>query len=698
MTPSRARVRLPFDVVFPIAYAAIYAGIGLVLQLCFFPVGDLDTETDFFGDLVLGAQKLSAGHFAVANYPYKGPLYSCTLFLVHLFAGDWYRGAVILNALCSAGYLLLAYRFLLRLFGRRVTILATVFTSLVVEFFVQSHRASADMLFLLLSLGSIRCFVLGRGSWRQIAGAGALAGLAFLTRYNGIFLPAGALLALVLAPSERPGVRGRLHAGGVYLAAFLLVCAPWFVASRMETGQILATKNLQNVAASFYGGTRWKDYPVTNFDSIRQLIAHDPGYFTKRFLLNAGTHFHRDMRDLVMLPGALLVLAGLLGMTLAPPTLPQRRFYLFAVAFAGVMAFVFYAPRFFLPLALSYAAAGFAFSFGGGERRRSRLGESLRAGLEPFSGGSTDRGAHLTRHARAGLVAGAAVLFVLQAGRIAAIERRYYDRRPLYILEAGEFLRTEAARAGRSRVMARKGHIAYHARLDFQPYPASPTSFEDLLQFARAHRVDYIVYSQAELNLIPRLQFMAFTDSLPRLREIRRAEAIRIFALDESNVAPLSDRESYALLQANFETAAARQEPYALYLACDGLAEFHSSKQEPSEAARYLRRGLEVAERESADPQMVRGAAIARQKLAQALAGMGRVEEALLLLEKNVAYFERDGNSNDVAGTRELLGTLAEQMGRHGDALREFHQARDLFLKSGNTERAAAIEPKLQPH
>jgi hypothetical protein len=94
--------------------SVIYALTAFVVHLKWFPIGDLGVESDFYAELVVSAQRLASGDFAVANYPFKGPLYSFLLVAVHsiagLFGSDWYRSAVLLNAICSAASLVVLFR------------------------------------------------------------------------------------------------------------------------------------------------------------------------------------------------------------------------------------------------------------------------------------------------------------------------------------------------------------------------------------------------------------------------------------------------------------------------------------------------------------------------------------------------------------------------------------------------------------
>src|SRR5262249_41478015 len=285
-------------------------------------------------------------------------------------AGDWYRGAVVLSALAGGATLLLAYRLTLRLFDRRVAILSMCTLSLVVEFFVQYHRASTDILFLLISMASMKCSLLAAGSLRRHAAAGALAALAFLTRYNGIFLVGGAALSLGIVNPERLPRRWRGLAFAVYLGAFLLVCAPWFFASWMETGRVLATRNLQTVVAAFYGEVRWQNDAAVEVHSMPALVARDPAYFATHYGRNLVEHATKNLSQLLGWPAALLPIIGIVAIALRRPTRRQTALYLFAVVYWLCMGIVFYAPRFFLPMILPSLAAGFSVLPGVGTERR----------------------------------------------------------------------------------------------------------------------------------------------------------------------------------------------------------------------------------------------------------------------------------------------------------------------------------------
>src|SRR5262249_33210302 len=248
-----------FDVAFPLLWAGIFFLLGLAQHLLWYPIGDLDLETDFYGDMVIAAQKLVQGHFSVDNYPYKGPFYSIPLVVLHALLGNWYRSAVVLNLLSAAGALALWYRLLLALYGRQVAMWTTIFASLVVEFYVQSHRATSDLLFLVMALGSIHLVCTGSRSTARLAVAGILSALACLTRYNAVFLPLAAGVAILFVDPRDVDWRRRLRSTAWYAAGFVVVVVPWIALSLHQTGKLPWSRNAQNLASGLYSGARFQN-------------------------------------------------------------------------------------------------------------------------------------------------------------------------------------------------------------------------------------------------------------------------------------------------------------------------------------------------------------------------------------------------------------------------------------------------------
>ena len=108
----------------------------------------------------------------------------------------------------------------LRLFGRRVAVIAMALAAVFPPLVMVSVALLAEALFIVLVLGALACVLHAPDRMRWVLAAGALAGAAALTRTNGLVLLPVLLLAV-------RGARPRV----ALLAAALVVLAPWSIRS-----------------------------------------------------------------------------------------------------------------------------------------------------------------------------------------------------------------------------------------------------------------------------------------------------------------------------------------------------------------------------------------------------------------------------------------------------------------------------------
>lgn len=585
-----------FDLVFPAAYAVVFALLAWSVHSRFFPIGGVGVESDFYSGLVPAAKELWGGSISIARYPYKGPFYSFALVFVHMFGGDWYENGVLLNVLCAAGSLFVLYRLLLRTFGRRVAVVATISTSLVAKFFVHAHKASSDMLFFLLCFLAISLLLMKKRPWLTLAGSGVLSALAFLTRYNGAFLPAVAVVVILfMDPWRWPG-RRRVAAAAVYIAAFVLVCAPWLVFNLVETGSLLQTDNLRNVVEEFYRGARAADIPGGGFASVGSMIAHDPAHFVSHYLLNIPRHFWADMLHALGIEAGILVMLGLLRLLFVPPTRRQWALLSFGIGYFLSMCLVFYLPRFGLPIVPMYLAVGFSLLVGPHDGRRSRLGEALDRRL---LGGWRRLAESRPKVIRTAIPIVIACLFLMQVQWIVRAEMFHYGVRPLFVLPAARFLREHAggeARAGQKIVMARKAHIAYYAGTKYHMYPHRLSDGRELIAAAIELGADYVVYSRLEHAYYPDAKWLGGLETEFGVDRIYSENDITIYEL--AGWLDLESREGVASL----EERLARVERYARAGRRDALMRtyaeislLYSYNRDIEKAGEYLLRSLDVA-------------------------------------------------------------------------------------------------------
>ncbi len=669
-------------------YALAYTLFLLAISWTAPALGDLDLDTDFYGDLVLAAQALVRGHFSVENYPYKGPLYSLVIAAVHAVVGDWYRAAVTTSALGAGAALFAVFRLTRQVFGSWAALGTSVATSLIVDFFVHAHHATTDVLFLALAVGSLALFCGQAPAWRSRGLAGALAGLAFLTRYNGLVLPLAALACDFVVAREDRSRAARTRAAAWFVGAFLLVASPWFVANLHATGRLLPGKNAQNVVAGLFGAVRWSQVHADDEGGIVALLREAPLRAGAQFVRNLVTHFGLDLQQLLEWPLALLALAGAAGLLLRPPNAPMRCILCFAIGHFLAMGLLFYSPRFSFFLAPMYLSAGFSFLTGSPQRPRFRWANRWRA---RFLDGATVT--------RAALVVGIVLLgcAAFQIPRMASIEHRLRARQPLYLLAAAEALRTHAGTTAKGDdppvLMARKGHLAFVAGLKYQPYPiAAAQSLESLIQFARQHGVRYVTYGSPEFDLCPDLRFMAVTDSIPGLDLVYAAARVRIFQLNQAQTAiTVSDADQLAMFETNVRIADKRGVPDIQARALGELAQFQAEHGATADAEAAYHRIIDLCNAATVhrDAAAFNGA-IAGLKLARLLLDLGRGAEAAPLADASAAYFERQGPASNAVRAYLLAARCQDSLGQAAQSAARTAKARDLEARLPRAQRRTA--------
>lgn len=478
----------------PLVFVAAYVGLGLAVSLATAPLGDLGVEADFFAELAPAAQELAAGRFEVANHPFKGPLHAFVLVPVHavlaLLGVGWYRAAVVVSLLAAAGTLLLLHRLARELAGPRAAAVALLVAAALKVFFIHAHKAASDQLFVLLVTAAAVVLLTGRPGPRAWLGCGAAAGLAWLTRDNGIVVPVWAALVLLAVDPWRLTLRRRALAVACVAAGFLAVASPWLVATRAQTGGWLASRNLQNIVEEFYGGEAAAQVPEGGFRSLGQVVAHDPAHFATRFLGNLPRHFVADLNQVTGLTFGLLALALLALLAWRRPDRRQWSFLLLGVLMFTALGAVFYRPRFSLPLVPVWA-----FAIALAIERLPRW-----------------------RGAAAALVVTVAVS--LHAGHATRAVRFYAAQQPRHLEAAIAAAPRWAAGAvdddGRpAAVMARKPHLAYHAGLRYVPYPLMAHDQQDLVGRARARGATFLVVGRIERSYLPDPLMLDRLDTLP---------------------------------------------------------------------------------------------------------------------------------------------------------------------------------------
>src|SRR5262245_35846400 len=195
------------------------------------PFGTYATETDFYQLFAPDAERILSGKFPQNTF--QGPGYPAAIVLIAKLTGstgDLFTAGKWFSVICavSCGWLIFI------LFSRLFNPLAGVGAQLIAvasgEFPQYSIQAATDVFFLLLCLAAMTVFLGEKFTvrWRATV-SGVLAGAAYLTRYNGLFLVATFLIGILVFDHYRQRLGERIVTGGLFLAFFLLAASPWLI-------------------------------------------------------------------------------------------------------------------------------------------------------------------------------------------------------------------------------------------------------------------------------------------------------------------------------------------------------------------------------------------------------------------------------------------------------------------------------------
>lgn len=482
----------------PAAWSAIaLATLALaIVAIAYHPIGDYFTESDFF-DYAAGGRAIAHGRIAFERYGVIGPVYELALAFatwLHLPLLGFAKG---LSIAAAAGVLVGWFVVARHQLGAASGLWAVLVLATNPVFFRYGYSTTTDMLALGLQGGSVALLVAAGGA-RRSAGAGALAALATLTRYNAAAIVPAALLHLLVL-DRRPAALRR-HAAIAYLAGFLALAVPWTALS-VANGHVPGEGLVRNAAffSASTGAERNVQDRLVDEGAARSPAATAAASPLARLTMNAPDHLREDAKRLLGWPVAALVLLGVLSLALPGALrawLPAGLPGLFA--FAALVP-IFYSDRYSLAVLPVYATlAGLAL----GARGAARW--------------TIVRGAPLLW-----LVALVPLGFALRDN--VALQRLVRTQLPFDTVESGKAL--AAVSRPTDGVISRKGAIAYFAGRRIVAFPNVRTLAE-LADYARAADAQYLYVSWYEALLRPAFWWMLDrTTGTPGLEPVYVAKA-----------------------------------------------------------------------------------------------------------------------------------------------------------------------------
>jgi len=195
----------------------------------------------------------------------RGPGYPYLLGGIYAIGGDSIELARLVDAALGALSILLLYLIAKRLWGRRVGLAAAAIGAVFPPLVLLSRDLVSESLFIPLELAAVLCVLNFRrsgGELRWALGAGALCGLAALTRNTGLALILPVAIGVwTLRPRFRPR---SLLAPALTMGCAAILIAPWIARNAVEFGRFVPITTSGGIAAA---GTY-------NEDSFREAATH----------------------------------------------------------------------------------------------------------------------------------------------------------------------------------------------------------------------------------------------------------------------------------------------------------------------------------------------------------------------------------------------------------------------------------------
>jgi hypothetical protein len=448
-------------------------------------VGGYATETDFYGRYAPDADRILTGRFPQSTF--NPPGYPTLLALVSPLVPDHFTAGKWLSLIAAAAAGLVAFQLFRQLFDARVALLALPIFLLSGALTKFALTATTDVPFLLVAVTTAAVLFREQSRpWVQTVLGGILTGVAYLIRYNGVFLIPPGIAAVSVLPGHN-GARARLTRVALYLGVLLVTVSPWFWLSYAHYGSPIYSTNYRNTAIVYYGSPE-------GFYSMRDVIARAPARFAVMYVRRLGENIGRSLgASLAVLPVAPLAAVGIV----AAVARRRRRSVLLLLGSLFtlflVLTLTHWDTRYYFYAIICYA--GFtAYAI-------VTLVDWLRVRFR--------LSAVVLRLIFALLVL---VILVPSVGRSYERVKSAVTGQAADALAASVHLRKIAGPG--ARVMSFKPHVAYLAGVDWMRLPVVG-SVDELHAVVRQAAASFFVYENAGMKSVPALYSLAHPEMAP---------------------------------------------------------------------------------------------------------------------------------------------------------------------------------------
>ena len=473
-----------------IVLAAINFVGMLFISLMYHKVADYGVETDFFWGYVPHAKKFLSGIIEIDSF--RGPVYPAVLGIVKLITSDFFVAGVLIAVLSASFVIFFTFEIQKRIFSPAIAFVVTLLLAFNPIFVQYSYSAGTDMFFGAIVTSAIYFFFKNKQvNYKNIMIAAFLSGLAYLTRYNGVFL-LGLIFIILFVNYWNLIWAKRLKISAIFFVVFFITITPWGIYCLSKKGSFFYNENYKNIAYELYGKGKiqWDKFwfkESNQFSSLTDVIKRDPEKFTSKMSANVVSHFMYDMQRLMgWFVGAFVALGILLLLIRNPKKYWKSRenaYYLMNIFFFGILLLVFYSERFSIFLIPFYAVIA----------------------VQPF----LREEFKLTRKIpkTAGYVILIALCVITLSKSISFNSSRIFSGPRQMLVMRDWFEKNMPGLESGKKIAARKPHVAYYLNMDFYLLPLV-NSYEELISKLRKDKVDYLFFSPMEAMVRRKMEYL----------------------------------------------------------------------------------------------------------------------------------------------------------------------------------------------
>ena len=313
-------------------------------------VGTYGVESDFYGMYAKDAENILDLHSYTRTR--IGPGYPLTLALINLIVGDIFKSGIFLSVFAGAIFYFANYKLLSRIFDRRIAFLT--FVLIIASCTSYQIKAATDLFAAAIASLCIYFFFCSQTSKLSLLFSGVLAGYAYITRYNFIYLIAVGTFSYVVVNPFEESFEKRCKKTALFALAFLCTATPWLILNYLQNGSPFYSENYSQIASTFFGeqgdlsGIGVKKMQL-KFTSIMDVLRYDPLYITINYLKHVIIYVKIFCENIIRFPGYLFFGAGAF-LFFNKLNRQQFVYFLFCSTCYLILCLVWFLPRFYLSL------------------------------------------------------------------------------------------------------------------------------------------------------------------------------------------------------------------------------------------------------------------------------------------------------------------------------------------------------------